>query len=148
MTKTRVLRGRIDSAEVKQLIVDDGIITRGYKVVDFHVFPGDNSVSNGDCVGTLALAERDCTIEWDASKQSQIGWASTYMPGTYTVAVEFNLIVPDHIVVRDLYVTGRSAAALPGEPVNYMITLEEVTITEDEAVMAILKEVQQDVADN
>lgn len=148
MGRRRTLRGIIESAEVRQLIVDDGLINTGYKVVDFIVFPGDNSVSNGDCVGTLALAERDCTVNWDASKQTQIGWAGTAMPGTHNISSPFSVIVPDHIVVRDLYVTGRSAAALPGEPVNYMITLEEVAISDDEAVMAILKEVQQDVADN
>jgi hypothetical protein len=145
----RVLRGKMESAELRQLIVDDGIITRGYVIEAFHIFPSDVSVSNSDVIGTLALAKRDCTLDWDASKQTQIGWASAYMPGTYHVAGEgFSLIVPDHIVVRDLWITGRAAAALPGEPFNYMVILREVTITEDESVMAILKEVQQDVEDN
>ena len=147
--KIRILRGRCASTEVREIIIDDGRINTGYRVRKFNIMPVDLSVSNSDVIGTLALAKRDCTLVWDFSKQTQIGWASAYMVGTYHLGDISSLIAPDHKVVRSLFVTGRAAAALSADvDFNYLIELEEISLTDDEAVLAILKEVQQDVADN
>jgi hypothetical protein len=61
--------------------------------------------------------------------------------------IEFlpDLIDPTHVVVRDLYLGITAAVATGSTTFNYYIELEEVSLTDNEAVMAIVQEESQDV---
>jgi hypothetical protein len=67
------------------------------------------------------------------------------MDGDSTVGAQFELIDPTHIVVRDLYVGISSAVATGTTYFNYYVELEEVALTDNQAVLAIVQEEAQDV---
>lgn len=132
----RTMRGQIGGLETKQIVVDDGNINRAYKVKEFRVFPTSVAGSR-DVEATLAL-DYDAGASWNASDNRQIGWAAMTTTNT-TRIMEFSIIDPDHVVVRDLYVKTNTA-----DPGNYLIVLEAISISDDEAVLQILKERSQD----
>lgn len=140
--KVRTLRGKVPTNQgVRRLIMDDGNPTHAYKVVDFRILSIDPSNSAGDCFGTLALDE-DGARTWDLGDNRQIGWAGQTMIGSAAPDATMHVIDPDHIVVRDLYVFGFGTGAEPGY--QYLVTLEQVDITMDQAVLALIKERSQD----
>ena len=143
--RVRTLRGRIAPGTAHRLIVDDGQFTQGVKVKRFLVFPANPSSGGDDSVfGTLALDELGAVARWEADDNRQIGWSSTNQSATgYGAEAPFSYIDPDHVVVRDLWIITNSASGT--DDVNFVVELEPVTISEDQAVLALLKEVSQDV---
>lgn len=132
----RTMRGRFEGLETVQIVVDDGNINRAYRVLEFRVFPTSVAGSR-DVEATLAL-DYDASAAWDASDNRQIGWAAMTTTNT-TRIMDFSIIDPNHVVVRDLYVRSNSS-----DPGNYMIVLEAMSISDDEAVLQIIKERSQD----
>ena len=141
-THRRTLRGQLIEGDNKRLIVDDGRLNHGYKVVSFHI-AADITESSNDAFATLSLAY-DSDLAWDWSDNRQIGWAGTYMPGTSGVNAPYSLIDPDHIVVMDLYIQGRVGAGGGTSPINYLIELETVDLTDDQTIITLIKERSQD----
>jgi hypothetical protein len=140
-TGVRTLRGQLPNGTVRRLVVDDGEFTHAYRILEFYAFPARPDNAGEDVAATLALNEQGARITWDAANGSQIGWAATGIGGSRDLQGTFSLIDPDHIVVRDLWIYGSGSAAAP---TNYLIVLEPVTISEDRAVLALIKERQQD----
>jgi len=131
------LRGQVSANSIKDLIVDDGMFTHGYKVTAFEVWAVTMGGS-GDPEAILALTDK-VGITMDAGDSRQIGWAVQSTTNT-TRVMSWNLIDPDHVVVRDLYIRNIS-----DNTANYLVTLEPVTLSEDEAVLQLIKESSQDV---
>jgi len=50
------------------------------------------------------------------------------------------ILDPDHVIVRDLFVTVKDAS---NDFYNYMVVVEEYSITDDEAIINIIKEGSQ-----
>lgn len=142
MRRTRTLRGIVRAnEELRRLIVDDGQFTRAYRVTRFEIISADPSISSGDCFGTLALDQDGARI-WNLGDNRQIGWAGQTMRDSLGPANNFSLLDPDHVIVRDLWVYGRGTSATPGY--QYFVELEMIEITEDQAVLALIKERSQD----
>jgi len=142
--RVRTLRGRIEPSTATRLIVDDGQFTHGLKVKRFLVFP-ENPASAGDdsVYGTLALDRDGSATRWLADDSRQIGWASTNQAATgFGAEAPFSYIDPDHIVVRDLWIMCTRASGT--DQINYVVEVEPVIITEDQAVLALIKERSQD----
>jgi len=140
MNRVRTLRGRIDIASgttgKDQLIVDDGLLNRGYRVTGFFVW----GASGGDTsfMATLSMNPKTLTGEMDSGNNSQIGW--TFLGGGAGASID-RIIDPDHVIVRDLYITIERAGG--AENFNYMIVVEEYSITDEEAIINIIKEGSQ-----
>ena len=98
--KSRTLRGQLEEGTNKRLIVDDGRLNHGYKVVRF-VIACTPSASGFDSYATLSL-DLDSAKEWDWGDNRQIGWASTNAPSTGSLDAPFSVIDPAHIVIQDL----------------------------------------------
>jgi len=140
--KRRTLRGFVPVNDgVKELIVDDGRLNHGYKVVEFSILSTDPRVSTADAVGTLAMDEDGARV-WRLSDNSQIAWAGHNMSGSSAPNPNMQIIDPDHIVLRELWVWGSGTGATPGY--QYLIVLEPVSLTDDEAVLTLIKERSQD----
>jgi len=148
----------------QQIYLDNMDFTRNFKVVDFVVFPtGPAYVSNdlwsnsthlvvlatkrtGALAGETSQPDsiRGCTVR----DNRQIGWCvwDSAGPGTMLQPV----LDPEHLIVSDLWINGwqiNSGTGVPytlNQPVSYIITLELVTTTVDEALLALLKERAQD----
>lgn len=142
MKEVRTLRGKIRAANVvtgdtgiERLIVDDGVFTDAWKVTGFDVFP-----TNGeglDTQGLLAIDESGLTGGWNAADSRQIAWSFMFIGTNGGTANSW--IVPDHIVVRDLWIQNFSA-----EPMNYLIRVERQTLSDDQAILALIQERSQD----
>jgi hypothetical protein len=138
--KRRTLRGQFIEGETKRLIVDDGRLNHGYKVVRF-VIAGDPNSSANDAWATLSL-DYDAPATWNWGDNRQIGWASTNVQGTAGLEPPFSVLDPDHIVIMDLYIQGNVASA--GGIINYLIELEPMELTNDQAILTLIKERSQD----
>lgn len=140
--KRRTLRGQVLNGDVKRLIVDDGRLTHGFRVVNF-VVSGDPGSSTNDAVATLSL-DYDTPLAWNWGDNRQIAWASTNIYSTDAVmGPPFSVVDPDHIVIMDLYLQGATPGAGSGV-VNYLIELEPMTMSNDEAILNLIKERSQD----
>lgn len=137
MTRVRTLRGTITTTGTsakRQLIVDDGLINRGYKVTGFFVW---SALAGSSFVATLSMNPKVAGVGMQAEDNSEIGWAFT----DGSLNSYQRILDPDHIIVRDLHVTLESVSA--NEDFNYMIVVEEFAITDDEAIINIIKEGSQ-----
>jgi hypothetical protein len=134
--KRRTLRGRVGATEVKRLIVDDGRLNHGYKVTAFHVWASSQSSGN-DPEASLGL-DYDMDGSWNASDNRQIAWAGQTTTST-TRMMQFDLIDPDHVVIMDLYINNFSSVEA-----NYLVILEPVELTDDQAILSLIKERSQD----
>ena len=142
MRVVRTLRGKLRPANAvtgdtgkDRLIVDDGVFTDGWTVVGFDCFP-----TNGtglDVQGLLALDEDGLTGGWDASDNRQIAWSFMFIGTNGGEARSW--IVPDHVVVRDLWIQNFS-----DEPMNYLVRVERTVLSDDQAILALIQERAQD----
>ncbi|MGB0377649.1 MAG: hypothetical protein ACPGGE_02425 [Poseidonia sp.] len=140
--KRRTLRGQVIEGNVKRLIVDDGRLTRGYRVTKF-VIAGDPSSSANDAYGTLAL-DYDSPRAWDWGDNRQIAWASTNIQATAGSQPFFELVDPNHVVLQDLYIQAQVGSGTGASVCNYLIVLEPMELTNDEAILTLIKERSQD----
>ena len=133
---TFTLRGRLGAGEKKSLVVDDGRFNHGMIVKEFHVW-GLTNQSQAEM--TLNIESDNAGTNFDASNSSQIGWgAQIGAVGTVSMTF-FSLIDPDHVVVRDLILNNFGTDAG-----NYMVILEPIDLSDDQAIMALIKEKMQD----
>jgi hypothetical protein len=134
--RVHTLRGRVDASTTKRLVVDDGRFTHVMKVVEFYVW--SEGLASGDDPECLLAKNLDIGPGIaDASNGNQIAWAG--MRVSSTAVGPFSIVDPDHLVISDLYISNISAATA-----NYLIVMKDDTITEDEAVLQLIKERAQD----
>ena len=140
-TNTRVLRGRTQGNTFHRLIVDDGIYTHGYRIVQFNVWAPD--VAGGtDPEGYLSIKEIPSgAVGFDAMAADdgrQVAWASQItVPGSRSNT--FSVIDPNTVVTQDLFFRNISNAVA-----NYMVVIEPVTLTEQQGILTLIQERQQD----
>jgi hypothetical protein len=139
--KRRTLRGQFVEGTTKRLVVDDGRLNHGYRVVSF-VVAGEPAAAGNDCWATLCL-DYDAPQNWDWGDNRQIGWAATHITAS-SLDAPFTVIDPDHIVIMDLYIQGRVGASGGTSTINYLIELEPVELSNDQAILTLIKERSQD----
>lgn len=158
MSKLRVLRGQVLAYQYQgalELIQDDQRFNHGYRVKKFVISyeaPFTSTSSSQDCYAVLATHADaipspvvGTSIIWNWADRRQVAWASTNHIGDSYVEFLPDLVDPTHVVVRNLYL-GLTAAVATGSTVfNYYIELEEIDLTDNQAVMAIVQEEAQDV---
>jgi hypothetical protein len=140
--KRRTLRGQVVEGQVKRLIVDDGRLNHGYRVVSFVVAP-DVTTAGKDAMATLSL-DYDTPLAWNWGDNRQIGWASTNGQATSGLQSPYSVTDPDHVVIMDLYIQGQVLSGGGSDVVNYLIELEPVDLTNDQAILTLIKERSQD----
>jgi hypothetical protein len=140
--KRRTLRGQFVEGENVRLIVDDGRLNHGYKVTRFIVSGIPDSSSN-DAYATLSL-DYDAPFTWDWSDNRQIAWASSGVSAAGDVRGPWMLVDPDHVVIMDLWIQGRVSGSGGGSVVNYFVELEPIELTDDQAILTLIKERSQD----
>jgi hypothetical protein len=140
--RIRSLRGSIlvDGGAIKhQLILDDGRINHGLKILSFEMW-SKSSVNQLGIDVMLCLAKLPSAQQkMNASDNRQIAW---FMGGfdNYINTTEFRSIIdPDHVINRDLFIFGDATNALW----NYLIIAEEYDLSDDEAIVQIIKETSQ-----
>jgi hypothetical protein len=143
MSRIRTLRGAFIEGDTHRVVVDDGRLNHGYKVLKFVVAPRNPGAAGTDVWGTLSL-DYDGGLFWNFDDNRQIAWSSNYANGSNQAEEGFELIDPDHIVIQDLYIEGQTGTAGGGDTVNYFILVEMVELTDEQAVLQLIKERSQD----
>jgi len=134
----------------RELILDDGRINVGYRIIEFRIWNSNMTGSAGgqfESEAHLSMGVDITSSRSDASDNREIAWAcyATGQPNTSGVSY-FDLVDPDHIVVRDLNIIFPSVTnTVADSRVNYYILMEEYDITDQEAIISIIKEESQDV---
>lgn len=136
--KTYTLRGQFAPSETKRLLLGDGRLNVGYRIVRF-IVAGDPSNAVNDSFATLGL-DFDMGTTWNWSDNRQVAWAATRIQGNDSAEAPFSLIDGDTVVVNDLFIAGGSG----GTVINYYVELQEVNLTDDESVLVLIKERSQD----
>lgn len=134
--KQRSFRGKLAASEQRRIIVDDGRFTHGMKIVKFVTFP---VIASGPQLSSTTLSTQyDSNADLDADDNRQIGWSITGFGATEVD--NQSVLDPSHIIINDLYVRNNSAS----EEVNYLIVAEPITMSDDQAILALIKERSQD----
>jgi hypothetical protein len=136
--KRRTLRGQLTDLVPKRLIVDDGRLNSGYRIVSFQVWP---DFTNDDAVFATLGTQYDMVSTANAGDNRQIGWAigSVDSTGANRGGQMWSVLDPEHLVIMDLYILSNRNTT-----VNYLIELEPVELTDDQTILTLIKERSQD----
>ncbi len=138
MKASRVIRGRLSDNEQRRIVVDDGNFNDGWRIVRFTA-AGD-AVNSNEVSAKVSLKPVP-TTGWDWGLNTEIAWASSRNTSEANWGGFPNAIDPSAVIVADLYVTGTSSAA--GD-INFMIEIERVSLSDDQAILALIQERAQD----
>jgi len=133
-------RGRVLAGEVEKITLFDGKYNTAFRILDFTVCPQD--ISTSENVSMKVMTEKlDHSAVWFWARTSEIAWAlfdraTSVSPGLFA---KFD---KDALIVEDLFL---DATADSGEYVNYMITLEKVSMSEWLGALAMVRNSNQDV---
>lgn len=141
MSRVRTLRGKASDTTPVRLVIDDGNFNHAFRVIEFKVLVSDPRSDGYGSWATLSLSEDSAGI-WDLSDNGQIGWAGMDITDTDAPAPLMSLIDPEHVVVRDLWIYGDSNV---GTEFQYFVRLQKVDISDDQAILALIKERSQNV---
>lgn len=138
MRGSRVIRGRLADNEQRRIVVDDGNFNDGWRIIRFTA-AGDAINSNE--VSAKVSLKPVTTAGWDWAKNTEIAWASSRNTAEANWGGFPNAIDPSAVIVADLYVTATSSA---GSDINFMIEIERVSLSDDQAILALIQERGQD----
>ena len=112
--RLRTLRGQIAASggvAKRNLVIADGLINYGLRITRFTMWPADNVTPTGPdriFTGVLSLDPISPIDSMDAGTNSQFAWTFFSAAGTPSPSLQQNareIIDPDHIVNRDLFLT-------------------------------------------
>jgi hypothetical protein len=149
----RCLRGQLSTSTYeegsfgsKRLIIDDGNFNDGWRIVKFVV--AGNGASSTEinarlCTEDLANIHAGGSnhFSWNWGDSRELAWASTRSTSESTWGGWEGAIDPDHVVIKDLYIDVNTNLS---NPVNYLVILERVELTDNQAVLTLIRERSQD----
>lgn len=139
--RLRTIRGQITvtgGVGKLNLVIADGLINYGLKITNFQIWP--TVLGNQDFIGILSLDIGSPAAPMDSGDNRQIGWCYFSDQGASGGHAYRSLIDPDHVVNRDLFLSMMNTT---GGTYNYMIEAQVVELTDDEAIITIIKETSQ-----
>lgn len=135
--KIRTLRGQIEAIGAgvgkKQLILSDGLINYGLKITKFQIWavdPADNFRA------ILSYETLPAGSEMNAGDNRQFGWSV----GNGSAEIHSEFLDPDHIINRDMEL---SVVHADLGLYNYLIEMQVYELSDDEAIISIIKETSQ-----
>ena len=144
--RVRTLRGQlavIGGVARKNIIVSDGLVNWGLKIQSFTVW-NENTPSGFSDQQLTAILSLDTIVtgsNMNAGDNRQFAWyMSSMSAGLGLILPPIAIIDPDHIVNRDLFLTMDNSSA---GVYNYLIEAQVVELTDDEAIITIIKETSQ-----
>ena len=142
--KLRTLRGQITVAGGtgrKNIIVSDGLVNHGLIVRSFKIWNDQLlSATTRNHTAILSLDTISVGTSMDAADNRQIAWNVQLINTTVGVSFQQSIIDPNHIVNRDLFLTFMQSSNVT---YNYLIECQVVELSDDEAIITIIKETSQ-----
>jgi hypothetical protein len=133
--------GQTPTIDKRRLVLNDGRLNVGYLVTQFICWP-ETFDANFAMVAQLStdpgFAFGGQPVS-NARDNRQIAW----FQGGFFAMNPGAIVDPDHIVNRDLFINTHQTST--NMELNYMVTLEEVNLTDDDAIVVILKEEAQNI---
>jgi hypothetical protein len=143
-------------------------LTRAWKVKEFYLWPktvraaigtGDGQYQICASLATDTIGSPDFDDLMDVTDNRQIGWMSKgynlrdaaigdFLTGPTGIEDAKALMDPDHIINRNLFInmyTTSDSTVAPSRDFNYLLILEEVKVSESEAILQMVKGVAQDI---
>ena len=140
-------RGVIDEDKTaagtpQEISLFDGRFDTAYRVVEFHIWPGNiNNSTNPDVIGKLSKNDDGVVSNvnfWRADDDNQIAWAGV-TGGSDAINAPFKLVDPDNLIVEDLYVYGLTAGSTT-TPINYLVIMEKYEISDWQGALAMARD--------
>jgi hypothetical protein len=145
--KLRTLRGTIEvvggGIGRLNLIAADGLVNYGLKILSFTVWNSQtpSGFSAQQLTGILSLDTITAGDNMNAGDNRQFAWYQSSVSSTLGNIIQpYGVIDPDHIVNRDLFLTMDNTT---NGVYNYLIEAQVVELTDDEAIVTIIKETSQ-----
>jgi len=130
----RTLRGKLLAGETRRLLIDDGDFQHGFIVEELMISPvAPLGEATSNATSAVLHISSTQPAEFDWSSPQQIAWAVYNTNPTNTQTD----IDPDHIVIRELYITNLNATF----PLNYMLHIKDRMMTPAHGVLQMVKEV-------
>lgn len=172
MARQLTFRGSIDVADNarstnnKIFAYESSDLTRAWKVKEYYIWPESIRAATGTGDGQIMVCSSLATDEIDPSgfddvvtvnDNRQIAWmmkgynvrdaATDFITGPTGLLDNRAIIDPDHIINRHLYINlySTSDGSSPIRRYNYMIVLEPMKISENEAILQLVKGVAQSI---
>ena len=144
--KLRTLRGQIEvigGVGRKNMIVADGLVNYGLLIKSFQVWRESvpDGAGNVKINALLSLDTISSGSNMNAADNRQFAWFQMAVNGTDGAIIQpYTIIDPDHIINRDLFLTiDNSTDGI----LNYLVEAQVVELTDDEAIITIIKETSQ-----
>ena len=137
MRAIHTLRGIVGGSATK-IIFDNDLRNVGWKIKEFYLWP-DNMDANNYVWGKLWIGN-DGNLNTSTSQADDnraIAWAQS--SGATAESVATTIVDPNHIVTGQLRIASGS-----GDAIAYLIVLEQMALTTDQEIMALIKERSQD----
>jgi hypothetical protein len=144
--KLRTLRGQVtvSAGEArKNIIVSDGLVNLGLKIISIQVWNSitPDGTANRTHTAILSLDTIITGTDMNASDNRQFAWNQSSINGVDGGLLQpYTIIDPDHIVNRDLFLTMTNST---DGVYNYLIEAQVVELSDDEAIITIIKETSQ-----
>jgi hypothetical protein len=144
--KLRTLRGRIEvlgGVGRKNLIVSDGLVNLGLKINSLQIWNSITPDGSGNRfhTGILSYDTISSGTNMNAGDNRQFAWNQSSVNGADgNILQPHTIIDPDHIVNRDLFLTMTNST---DATYNYLIEAQVVELSDDEAIITIIKETSQ-----
>jgi len=144
--KLRTLRGQVEvigGVARKNIIVSDGLVNYGLRINTFQTWNSilPDGTGNRSHTAILSYDTISSGSDMDAADNRQFAWSMTSVNALDGNVIQPRSIIdPDHIVNRDLFLTfTKSTAGI----YNYLIEAQVVELSDDEAIITIIKETSQ-----
>lgn len=140
MPNIRILRGQINPNVTRKLVIDDGNFNHGFRITRF-IVAGDPSGASQE-IGVRLATSDEIGSQWDWGDQREVAWAAVRQTveatwGGWSGAIDYSAII-----VRDLFIDAKSSG-VSTDRINYLIELEPIMLSDNEAVLALIKERNQ-----
>jgi len=141
------MRGQIsgNTSLKRTLLLDDGLINQGYRITKFIVWCGD--LLDANCKATLSSMPKISGTSQDASVNTEIAWSTSCQEmntgANRNTVNSVNIIDEDHVINRDLFIT--IECNVDDRNWNYLVVMEARKLSDDEAILAIIREEAQNV---
>jgi len=144
--KLRTLRGQIivnGGVARKNIIVADGLVNYGLQIKSFQVWRETvpDGAGNVSVNAILSLDTISSGTNMNAADNRQFAWFQMAVNGVDGGLIQpYTIIDPDHIINRDLFLTVDNST---DGILNYLIEAQVVELSDDEAIITIIKETSQ-----
>ena len=140
---TKSFRGLLADGAIDTIPLSTNNGSTGYRITKMQLIgeqPGTTNIES--TVKIFSIPQTTATNNIDLSDNTLLA-AGHYAKGNNTAEVQSDIVVFDNITFnQDIYVTAIDTQA--SEPVNYYIELEQVKLTEDQALVAIVKNLRNE----